>query len=223
MTDIKAILQETTKGKSPQRTREQESRDLRNASTETSTTEGEKANKDQKFWFPGERRECLVGGKNPEAQGLVDGAVSLEEPETANKPTKRGKVSTRVSEVCKLEETTVGTWVVTTRVNRPDRAQQEDDPHGLQTYGPKRTSKQDDPHGLLTRRPEMGTRKGRRPHTNTMITFSTTMNLFLTRGLDPCAKVDLTVPVRVRADAINGRPGGRSGFFPEGSREFIGS
>ena len=42
--------------------------------------------------------------------------------------------------------------------------------------------------------------------------FSTTMNLFLTRILDPCPKVDQTVPVRVRAEAINGRPGGRSGF-----------
>ena len=38
------------------------------------------------------------------------------------------------------------------------------------------------------------------------------MNLFLTRVLDPCPKVDQTVPVRVRAEAINGRPGGRSGF-----------
>ena len=49
MTDIRAILQETTKGESPQRTREQDSRDLRKASTEASSAEAEKANKDQKF------------------------------------------------------------------------------------------------------------------------------------------------------------------------------
>jgi hypothetical protein len=96
-------------------------------------------------------------------QGLVDGAVSFEEPETAHKPNKRGQVSTRVRKVRKPEKTTVGTWVVTTRVNRPYRAQQEDDPHGLQTHGPKWTSKQDDPHGLLTQRPEMAHTQGSQP------------------------------------------------------------
>jgi hypothetical protein len=49
MTDLKAIRQETTKGKSPQRTREQDSRDLRKASTEASSTEAKKANKNHKF------------------------------------------------------------------------------------------------------------------------------------------------------------------------------
>ena len=42
--------------------------------------------------------------------------------------------------------------------------------------------------------------------------FPTTMNLFLTRALGPCPKVDQTVPVKVRTEAINDRPGGRSGF-----------
>jgi hypothetical protein len=51
MTDIKAIPQETNMGKSQQGTREQNSRDLRKASTEASPTKGVKTNKDQKFWF----------------------------------------------------------------------------------------------------------------------------------------------------------------------------
>ena len=38
---------------------------------------------------PDERRKCLVDGRNPDVQGLVDGAVSLEEPEKAHKPGQR--------------------------------------------------------------------------------------------------------------------------------------
>jgi hypothetical protein len=67
---------------------------------------------------PDERRKCLV-----------DGAVSLEEPEKAHKPGQRRQVSIRVSKVSITE-------------NRPERAQQENDPHGLLTHGPKWTSKQ---------------------------------------------------------------------------------
>ena len=78
---------------------------------------------------PGERRKCLVDGRNPEVQALVDGAVSLEEPEKAHKPGQRRQVSIRVSKVSITE-------------NRPERAQQENDPHGLLTHGPKWTSKQ---------------------------------------------------------------------------------
>jgi hypothetical protein len=77
---------------------------------------------------PGGRRKCLVDGRNPEVQGLVDEAVSLEEPGKAHKPDQRRQVSIRVSTVSKIE-------------NRPERAQQEDDPHGLLTHGQKWTSK----------------------------------------------------------------------------------
>jgi hypothetical protein len=57
------------------------------------------------------------------------------------------------------EATRVGTWGVPKENNRPVRAQQEDDPHGLQKHD--RTSKQNDPLGLLTNnRPEMSNKQG---------------------------------------------------------------
>jgi hypothetical protein len=80
-------------------------------------------------------------------QGLVDEAVTLEEPENAHKTGQRRQVSIRVSKVSMIE-------------GRPERAQQEDDPHGLQTHGSKWTSKQNDQHGLLTNRPETALKQG---------------------------------------------------------------
>ena len=89
-------------------------------------------------------------------QGLVDGPVSPEGSGKAHKPNKRRQVS----KVSMTEATRVGTWGVPNEDNRPERAQQEDDPHGLQKHGPDRTSKQNDPLGLLTNRPEMANKQG---------------------------------------------------------------
>jgi hypothetical protein len=80
-------------------------------------------------------------------QGLVDEAVSLEEPGTAHKPDQRRQVSIKVSTVSIMK-------------NRPERAKQEDDPHGLLTHGPNWTNKQNDPHGLLANRLKSAHKQG---------------------------------------------------------------
>jgi hypothetical protein len=54
----------------------------------------------------------------------------------------------------------LGTWGVPKTDNRPVRAKQEDDPHGIHKHGPDKTSKQNDPLGLLTNRPEMANKQG---------------------------------------------------------------
>ena len=81
--------------------------------------------------------------------GLVDGAVSLEEPE-AHKPGQRRQVSNTVSKVSiRGRNGTVNEDKVSIQVHEAEMAQQEDDPHGLLAHGPQRTSKKNDPHGLL--------------------------------------------------------------------------
>ena len=72
----------------------------------------------------------------------------------AHKPGQRRQVSIRVSKVSITE-------------NRPERAQQEDDPHGLLTHGPNWTNRQNDPHGLLANRPKSAHKQGTPPGTLT--------------------------------------------------------
>ena len=85
-------------------------------------------------------------------QGLVDEALCLEGSGKAHKQSKQRQVS----KVSMTEATRVGTWVVPKEDNMLERAQQEDDPHGLQKHGPDRTSKQNDPLGLFDQQARNG-------------------------------------------------------------------
>jgi hypothetical protein len=104
----------------------------------------------QQTRFPGEFPKPPAVRKT----GLVDGAVSLEEPEKAHKPGQRRQVSTRVSQVSIPE-------------HGPERTQQEDDPHGLLLHGPQLPSKQNDAHGLQTNESETAHTQGTPPGTLT--------------------------------------------------------
>jgi hypothetical protein len=77
--------------------------------------------------------------------GLVDGAVSPEEPVIAYKPDQRKQVSTRVSTVNMTEQVRT----------RPTQAHEQNHPQGVLDTRPIMASKQNDPHGLLEIRPIM--------------------------------------------------------------------
>ena len=93
----------------------------------------------------GSRRRCLVDGRNPEVHGLVDGAVSPEEPVMAHKPDQRKQVSTRVSTVSMTDQ----------EHTRPTQAHEQNHPQGVLDTRPTMANKQNDPHGLLGIRPAM--------------------------------------------------------------------